>query len=418
MGQQQLLVGEHAAHDVLGRLDPVDPEQDLATRRSRPAVPRRRHALGRGRLGQQSLVVGRQRRHEGAAGPPGRQPVVAGPEPGLPVRGVEAAGPEAGQTVQQFGHGVVGQHPQHVGVGEGDVVEVHGGQVGSGLGQHPPQQGEVVVLHQHGRNPVPPARSPRRPWPGCSDGSPPRPPANGGRTGAGGAGRRDGDGSTTAWCWRSRRRPAGRCRRPPPPAAGCSCVVDHEALGHRLAVRRPHGHRGPGRLRVGTRQQRVQGGDQPAAGRQGLERRRRTLGRRGRRSGTRVAPGSRPGGWASRGEACGASAPGRPAARRPLGAAARPAGGCGGCARPGRPGRSRPRPSAAPRRSAGPAPRRTRRRSPPCRRPSGGPPSPRPGAGARRTARGRAARAPVGPPVRSPGRLRWGRRAAAGCRSP
>ena len=75
---------------------------------------------------------------------------VAGPEAGLPLVAVEAAGRVAGHAVEQLGRHVVGQHAEHVGRGEGRVQEVHRAQVGPRLGQHPPEEREVVVLHEHG----------------------------------------------------------------------------------------------------------------------------------------------------------------------------------------------------------------------------------------------------------------------------
>ncbi len=74
---------------------------------------------------------------------------VAGAEPRLPPVAVEAAGAVAGHAVEELAVGVVGQHAQHVRIGEGRVEEVHGAQVGPALGQHPAEQREVVVLHQH-----------------------------------------------------------------------------------------------------------------------------------------------------------------------------------------------------------------------------------------------------------------------------
>ena len=65
---------------------------------------------------------------------------------------------------------------------------------GRAVGQHLPEEGEVVVLHQDRRVRSGPGRPPCRPRPGCSCGSPPRPAASAGRTGAGGAGRRGGGG--------------------------------------------------------------------------------------------------------------------------------------------------------------------------------------------------------------------------------
>ena len=43
-----------------------------------------------------------------------------------------------------------GSTPKQGGIGEGRVQEVHRAQVGPLLGQHPPEQREVVVLHEHG----------------------------------------------------------------------------------------------------------------------------------------------------------------------------------------------------------------------------------------------------------------------------
>jgi len=64
---------------------------------------------------------------------------------------VEAAGAEAGQPGEQLSGRVVGQDAQRVRIGEGDMAEVHGAQIGPCLGQHPPEEREVIVLHQHGR---------------------------------------------------------------------------------------------------------------------------------------------------------------------------------------------------------------------------------------------------------------------------
>ena len=85
---------------------------------------------------------------------PGRG--IAGPEARLPLVAVEAARRVAGHAVEQLGHHVVGQHAEHVGRGEGRVQEVHGAQVGARLGQHAPEEREVVVLHEHGVTPARP----------------------------------------------------------------------------------------------------------------------------------------------------------------------------------------------------------------------------------------------------------------------
>src|SRR6202035_1068455 len=65
--------------------------------------------------------------------------------------GVKAAGAESSQTGHELAGGVVGEHAQHVRVGEGDVAEVDRAEIGAGLPQHLTQQGEVVVLHQDRR---------------------------------------------------------------------------------------------------------------------------------------------------------------------------------------------------------------------------------------------------------------------------
>ena len=119
---------------------------------ARSASTDRAHS-GAGRFGQEPGLVGvrgRRRRWAGRWGQGSRQVGVgeAGAESLGPMLGVKAAGAEAGQPGQELAGGVVGEHAQHVRVGEGDVAEVDRAQVGPPLGQHPAQQREVVVLHQ------------------------------------------------------------------------------------------------------------------------------------------------------------------------------------------------------------------------------------------------------------------------------
>ena len=114
---------------------------------ARSAAPPPR--TGRRRLLLEHAGVGAERRHERARRrPSGRG--VTGDEVGLPLVAVEAAGRVPGHAVEQLGPHVVGQHREHVGRGERCVQEVHEAQVQPLLGQHPPQEREVVVLHEHG----------------------------------------------------------------------------------------------------------------------------------------------------------------------------------------------------------------------------------------------------------------------------
>ena len=64
---------------------------------------------------------------------------------------MKPAGPESGQPGQQLADGSVGEHAQHVRVGEGDVAEVHRAQIAPHLREHAAEEGEVVVLHQDHR---------------------------------------------------------------------------------------------------------------------------------------------------------------------------------------------------------------------------------------------------------------------------
>ena len=73
------------------------------------------------------------------------------PEGRLPPVGVETARVEAGQTGEEFADRGIGEHAQHVRIGEGDVAEVHGAQIGPRLGEHLPEKREVIVLHQDDR---------------------------------------------------------------------------------------------------------------------------------------------------------------------------------------------------------------------------------------------------------------------------
>ena len=149
------------------------------------------------------------------------------------------------------------------------MQEVHRAQVRARLGQHPPEQREVVVLHEDG-------------------------------VALAGPGRHDvGHGPVVGPVALPRLAPVAVEARPvrqveevvmavPQRRVGhdvvglpVGLVVDdhgqqiepvlvHEALGDRLAVRRPHRHRGP--RRAGPRQDPVQGGGQPAGGAHGDQR--------------------------------------------------------------------------------------------------------------------------------------------------
>ena len=212
--------------------------------------------------------------------PSGR--VVTGQKRVLPLVAVEAAGRVARHAVEQLRPHVVGQHRQHVGRGEGRVQEVHRAQVRPRLGQHPPQQREVVVLHEDGvalarpgrhdvgHGPVVgPVALPRLP-PMAVEARPVRQveevvvavPERGVRYHVVGLAVGlvvDDDGEQI------------------------EPVLVHEALGDRLAVRRPHRHRGP--RRAAPRQDPVQGGGQPAAGGYGDQ---RALGSAWKASGPRL----------------------------------------------------------------------------------------------------------------------------------
>ncbi len=267
---QQFLEGEHPPHDVLRRLHAVGARDDAAPAHLVPQCRRRRNALGRGGLFLQHAGVGAERRHERrGCSRSGRGRGVTGQEPGLPLVAVEAAGRVAGHAVEQLRPHVVGQHPEHVGRGEGRVQEVHRAQVRARLGQHPPEEREVVVLHEDG-------------------------------VALAGPGRHDvGHGTVVGPVALPRLPPVAVEARPvrqveevmmavPQRRVGddvvglpVGLVVDdhgqqvepvlvHEALGDRLAVRRPHRHRGP--RRAAPREEPVQGGGQPAAGGHGDQR--------------------------------------------------------------------------------------------------------------------------------------------------
>ena len=157
-----------------------------------------------------------------------------------------------------------GSTPSMAGSAKGVWKKCTARRSGRALGQHPAEQREVVVLHQHGAAPVGPGRPRRRPRPGCSAGSRPRPAASAGRSGAAG----QVEEVVVAV-------PEGRVGHD---VVGhpVGVVVDghrdqvepvlvHAPLGHRLAVGRAHRHRDPGR--AGAGQDPVQGRGQPAAGR-------------------------------------------------------------------------------------------------------------------------------------------------------
>ena len=63
---------------------------------------------------------------------------------------MEPAGPVAGHAVEQLGRDGIGQDAEHRRLGEGRVQEVHQPQVRARIGQHAPEEGEVVVLHEDG----------------------------------------------------------------------------------------------------------------------------------------------------------------------------------------------------------------------------------------------------------------------------
>ncbi len=147
---EQVVVGQESSHQVLGQLDAVD----SGDQRTVPdLLVQRGQRLGAGGSpGHPGQVLGirRQRRHEGPGLVAQPQATVGGEGLG-PAGCVESAGVVSGQPFEQLhGHGV-GQHPEPVGPGERGVGEVDRDQVGSSLGQHRPQQAQVVVLHQHHR---------------------------------------------------------------------------------------------------------------------------------------------------------------------------------------------------------------------------------------------------------------------------
>ncbi len=156
-----------------------------------------------------------------------------------------------------------GSTAEHVGRGERRVQEVHRAQVRARLGQHPPEQREVVVLHEDGvalagprrhdvghRTVVGPVALPRLP-PVAVEARPVRQveevmmavPQ-----------RRVGDDVVGL--------PVGLVVDDH--GQQIEPVLVHEALGDRLAVRRPHRHRGP--RRAAPREDPVQGRGQAAAG--------------------------------------------------------------------------------------------------------------------------------------------------------
>jgi hypothetical protein len=139
VGDQELLEGQHAPHDVLRRLDAVDPQDDAAPPGLGPQGLDRPGALGAGRLGEEALVIrgergdegrGRRRRSRPARPGPGRRsrPGTRPPTGGRGTRRPRIRPGRPGAPRRR----PIGQDAQHVGVGEGDVAEVHGAQVGPG----------------------------------------------------------------------------------------------------------------------------------------------------------------------------------------------------------------------------------------------------------------------------------------------
>ena len=136
---EELLESKQAAHDVLGGLHAIGPHDQLASP-SLGAECRRR----RGRIRatphppSNSPLIGGQRGDEGGrSGTTGRRET--GAEPCLPLVAVKSAGAETGHAVEDLGGHIVGEHPEHVRVGERGVQEMNGAQVGPALGQHPSQ---------------------------------------------------------------------------------------------------------------------------------------------------------------------------------------------------------------------------------------------------------------------------------------
>ena len=211
---EQLLEGQHPAHDVLRRLHAVGPGDDAAPAHLGAQRGGRRRARGRRGLLLEHRRVGPERGHERRrGGPPGRG--VAGPEAGLPLVAVEAAGPVA-RPCRRAARPRRRRAARRAGRARRRACARSAPSAGRAAPRPASARGARSGSPARARcRPRPPAPPPRRPRPGCRPGSPPRRRASGGRSGAGAAGRRDGDGSTTASCWRRRRRPAGRCRRRP-----------------------------------------------------------------------------------------------------------------------------------------------------------------------------------------------------------
>ena len=226
VGHQELLEGQHPPHDVLRGLDAVDPQDDATSPRLGSQVRHGAGALGAGRLGHEALVVrGEGGDERAAAGPPCRpRPPGRGrrSRPGIrpPTAGRETRRPRIrpGPPAARRRHdraGCAACWGRRRGCGRSArCADRDGPGTASGPAT---RSGSPAPARSRRRGP---GRPRRRRRPGCRSGSPPRPAASAGRTGAGAAGRRGGGGRTTGWCWRRRRRPHGRCRRRPPRGGG------------------------------------------------------------------------------------------------------------------------------------------------------------------------------------------------------
>ncbi len=152
---QKLLVRQQPAHDVLGQLRPVHPDDRL------PALsdlrPQRRHPLLHVRpvrpLAQEVRVRAQPVHPDPGAGRDAgsEHRVAAVRERVRPPPGEERRPVRAQDAAEQFGRDVVGQEPEVVRRRPRRVREVADAQVGPELAEHAGGEGQVVVLDQHGR---------------------------------------------------------------------------------------------------------------------------------------------------------------------------------------------------------------------------------------------------------------------------
>ena len=348
VGQQQLLEGQHAAHDVLGRLQAVRAHDHAPPAHLGPQGLEGGGASGRGRLRLEDVGLGPERGHEGGRARPARPPRSRS-ESRPPTCGSgsrrrrsppcrRAARPARRRAARR------GWPDRRRGCARSAR---RAGRAGARPASGPAaRSGSPAPARCRRGRPGPPRR---RPWPGCRPGSRPRPGASAGRSGAAAAGPTCGGGSTRGSSWPRRRRPCGRCRRrrSPGPGRARPRACGPWATASRSAapiVMEAHVVPLPARIRcreeaspppAGTR-------DQLAVG-PGAEGQRAAV---GDDDGGAHLDALRTGGatwWARPARA-------RPAARRPPGGAALRAAGCGGCAHRGPPGPGGPLRATGPRR--------------------------------------------------------------------